>query len=257
MNKLLFSMITCFSLSVLVASQNIKAEMNGVIPEKIQMNAAEKAKQRQVMALIKQRNRVHQQQDEPVEPEWLTLAVPYYKQINGWYCGPSTTLQTEVFFNPESLSTQASLAKELGTTKSGTIYSNIKTVLNKRDYITEKYGFLNVTKDSTETLASWIGYSIQKGRPVVLNIAIFPKNTKSKAEFGYLSNGHFLNATGVYGEALDEGISNITQVQFTDPYNEWGAKPPTPEGPGIVRTTIGVTKAIVENQPSSTKNILW
>lgn len=253
MKKSLLGIIMCLGLMVVAGSQETKAIANGTVPKDIKLTKAERARQKDIEALIQKINRTNV---GPHEAKWTTLDVPYVKQKNAWFCGPSTTLQTERYFDSLTSATQDTLAKELGTTTSGTIYSNIKDVLNKRASIKYKYQFIDVNNITPEAMGDWLGYAIHADKPPVLNVAIFAKNTKSKAAFGYLSNGHFMNASGVYGESTDAGIKKVTQVQLTDSFNEYGNKLST-IGPGIVRTTIGVTKTIIDNQPSSNKGILW
>lgn len=253
MKKILLSIIMCLGLMIIVGSQKTKAIASGTVPKDIKLTKAEQARQKDIEALIQKMNRTN---IGPHELMWTTLDVPYVKQKNTWFCGPSTTLQTERYFDLATTATQDTIAKELGTTTNGTIYANIKGVLNKRASIKYKYFFIDVTNITPEAMGDWLGYSIYEDKPPVLNVAIFAKNTKSKAAFGYTSAGHFINASGVYGEPTDIGIKKVTQVQFTDSFNEYGNKIST-IGPGIVRTTIGVAKTIIDNQPSSSKSILW
>lgn len=253
MKKSLLGIIMCLGLMVGFGSQETKAIANGTVPKDIKLTKAERARQQDIAELIQKMNRTNV---GPHEVKWTTLDVPYVKQKNAWFCGPSTALQTEKYFDNLTTATQDTLAKELGTTTSGTIYSNIKDVLNKRASIKYKYFFIDVNNITPEAMGDWLGYGIYADKPPVLNVAIYSKNTKSKAAFGYLSNGHFINASGVYGEPTDTGIKKVTQVQFTDSFNEYGDKL-SKIGPGIVRTTIGVTKTIIDNQPSSNKTILW
>lgn len=256
MKKLLLSIFTCFGLIVLVGSQETKAAVNGVIPEEIKMTATEKAEGDRINAIIKKRR---QYKDGLLTAhKWSRVAVPHYKQINDWYCGPATTAQTIRFYNKKAQLTQTTLGKELGTTTNGTAYSSIKKVLNSRSFIKKKYGFYNVTGKHKELIGEWLAYSAQTGRPVVLNIAIFSGNKTSKRDLGYVSSGHFLNSTGVYGDPLHSGPGTVDKIEVTDPFNYIGnAKNSKNNSTGRVSTTPGVMKTVIDNQPAATKNILW
>ena len=99
-----------------------------------------------------------------------TLNVQYFKQENGYYCGPATTKQVLNFFNGSSLS-QSQYARDLGTTTSGTVFPNIAGVLNKYQ---SKCNYVYREMASTE-YANWRSFniaSIDWGNPVILDLSI-------------------------------------------------------------------------------------
>lgn len=62
-------------------------------------------------------------------PAYTELAGPWFKQQNGYYCGPATVKQVLHYINNVS-STQDTYASELGTTSAGTDMTGIPGVLN-------------------------------------------------------------------------------------------------------------------------------
>jgi hypothetical protein len=251
MLKKLIINTSLFAIMILISISNIHAMPNGVIPEEIQQSDEEIKLQNDLDKKIEEIERYNDLNKFTSKVDWKKLNVPYVKQKNDYYCGPATTLQTQKYYNSKTSSTQDSLAKTLGTTKNGTAYSKIKDALNSRSYIKKKYAWLNVTKKDKLTIANYIGYSIQIGRTVVLNIAA---RDEVKGRLGYYSEGHYLNASGVYGNISSLGISAVTRVFYTDPYNEYGTQK---KFKGKIDVSSKINKQAIDGQPAATKNILW
>lgn len=117
----------------------------------------------------------------------MYLGVKYYKQETSYYCGPATVYQTLKYINGSSES-QDDIADALGTTEDGTDGSNIPPYLNEQQSENDYIAY-TITKESR--LKNAINFDMKFGYPTILRV----KLTKD-SEFGYKSNGHYLNVGG-------------------------------------------------------------
>lgn len=133
-------------------------------------------------------------------PVYTELAMPWFKQQNGHYCGPATVKQVLQYLNGVSLS-QDDYAKELGTTTAGTDMTRIPGVLNAHlDGIEYEYADIG-------TAATWLTMvrtGLYNNKPAILDI-----NTDDNYDFPYRSSGHFVNISGY------DGVK--AKVRITDP----------------------------------------
>ncbi|WP_423363429.1 C39 family peptidase [Mycoplasma sp. P36-A1] len=251
--KKLIVVLTVFYCALLL-NINVQANANGVISEEIIQSEQELLFQEQVEQDIKYLETVEVFNDKlRVITGYSGIKVPYVKQKNHYYCGPATVLQTQRYFYPKTASTQDSLAKSLKTTTAGTSYSMIRTVLNSRSYISNKYRFVNITKFSEQTLVNYIGtvVGVQK-RPVILNIGVKKRDVSAYDRLGYHTNGHFLNASKAKGKRYSSGMQEVSLIELVDPYNEYGKK----SSKGIVKVKKDIARVIIRNQPAAAKMIL-
>lgn len=135
----------------------------------------------------------------------ITLAVPYYEQQNGYYCGPATTRQTLHYFDKGLDLSQDAIAKSLGTTTAGTDGANIVTYLNS--YRLWNYYTVN-NPESKEEMEELTYYGLNTCyAPPILRVHL-------KTEHGWpyaTGGGHFMNISGQYA------TSNGIVYQVTDP----------------------------------------
>jgi hypothetical protein len=131
-----------------------------------------------------------------------TISVTYYKQENGYYCGPATTKQTIQYLNGTSDS-QSTIATALGTTTDGTDGTKIVDYLNNKQ---SKIYWTIASDTSTSGLQTRISASITgtTKRPPVARTK-FSKGGNWK----YATAGHFMNISGY--------SANMEKVRVTDP----------------------------------------
>lgn len=144
--------------------------------------------------------------------EMKTISVTGFKQETSYWCGPATTKQVLHFLNGSSESQQY-YANKLGTTKDGTVFSEIDDLLNKEQSV-NRYNY--VTYSSGEFI-QWKAaniFAIDAGYPVVLDLKITPQTMPK-----YKNNveGHILNTSGY--DARDD---NKLRIRVTDPFDEGG-----------------------------------
>lgn len=131
------------------------------------------------------------------------LKVNNYKQENGYYCGPATCKQVLSHYSVNK--TQKQLAKALGTTTDGTTMTNIPGVLNKYQ---DKHTYKYYNYSSKDDFQKKVLLSIANGYPVVIDIKT--KNTSYASDWGYNTNGHYMNISAF-------NIKNNT-ITVTDPH---------------------------------------
>ena len=133
-----------------------------------------------------------------------SIAVPYFKQDNSYYCGPATTKQT-VHFIKRTSSSQATIATAIGTTTAGSNLTDMMTYINnnqtRRDYII-------VTNPSEDLIQSIVEYSVRNLAPTVCRLKI-----ATGGNWLYSSSGHYMNLSAFtnYG----------ANIQVCDPYLGW------------------------------------
>lgn len=156
---------------------------------------------------------------------YITIAVPYFKQINTYYCGPATTKQT-IHYLTGSSDSQEVIAKALGTTTSGTDGTKIIDYLNEKQ---SKVYYMSVTPSSVNSMEETIysGLSYYKSAPI-LRLRI------EGNEWSYSSTGHFMNISGIYTGLW--GDNDVNQYEVTDPYIEYANKSET-DGKYKISTT--------------------
>lgn len=137
-------------------------------------------------------------------PTYTELSGPWFKQQNGYYCGPATVKQVLHYINGVSQS-QDDYAAELGTTSAGTDMTRIPGVLNSHISGYE-YAY-----DDIGTAATWLNIvrtSLYNNKPAILDI----NTVGRKPPFPYESEGHFVNVSGY------DGVN--AKVRITDPYDD-------------------------------------
>ena len=133
-----------------------------------------------------------------------TIAVPYYKQANGYYCGPATTRQT-VSFIKGSASSQSVIAAAIGTTTAGSDLTPMKNYVNS---VQSRNAYV-ITTSPTESYIQFIAeYGVSESAPPMARLR-FSAGTYWK----YPTSGHFMSISGYksYGES----------IRVTDPYIGW------------------------------------
>lgn len=138
---------------------------------------------------------------------YITIAVPYFMQPNGYYCGPATTKQTIHYLTGTSAD-QGTIAKALRTTKAGTDGMFIIDYLNDNQ---NAVYYISATPASDQAMQDRLydGLSYYHSAPIL--------RLKMTTEQGwrYNSDGHFMNVSGLYsGFWSDEGAC---QYEVTDP----------------------------------------
>lgn len=134
-----------------------------------------------------------------------TLEVPLHTQETSYYCGPATTLQTLEYHGSYG-HTQASLARDLGTTSNGTDGLNIVDVLNANQ---SKVNYVVAPVSTQEKMMIALNTSIAGiSSPAVLRLSI-----KKGGNWIYDSNGHFMNVSGI--------SNDYAILRVTDPFIQW------------------------------------
>ena len=138
---------------------------------------------------------------------YITIAVPYFMQPNGYYCGPATTKQTIHYLTGTSAD-QGTIAKALRTTKAGTDGMFIIDYLNDNQ---NAVYYISATPASDQAMQDRLydGLSYYHSAPIL--------RLKMTTEQGwrYNSDCHFMNVSGLYsGFWSDEGAC---QYEVTDP----------------------------------------
>lgn len=133
---------------------------------------------------------------------YTNLGMKSFKQKAAYYCGPATAYQTIYFHNGSSPS-QDTIAKALGTTTAGTDGTRIPKYVNTQlDRV--EYFIYNVGTDK-EGMRNAIDIDMRSGYPAMLRVKI-----ESGTEFGYTTDGHFLNVGGQ--------TAGATKYRIVDPY---------------------------------------
>ena len=133
-----------------------------------------------------------------------TIAVPYYKQQNSYYCGPATTRQT-VSFIKGSASSQSVIATAIGTTTAGSDLTPMKNYLNN---VQSRNAYVITTSPSESYLQFIAEYAVSESSPSMARLKI-----AKGGNWQYSTNGHFMNISGYksYGG----------YIRVTDPYIGW------------------------------------
>ena len=141
----------------------------------------------------------------------IYLGMKQFKQINTYYCGPATVYQTLHYSNGSSPS-QQNIASALGTTTDGTDGTKIPPYLNSQQ-TENSYIILPITQ--LVNFKDAVKYGMKYKAPTVLRIRLRGNN-----EFGYTTDGHFLNIGGQN--------TGATQYLIVDPYFGYANGPSTP-----------------------------
>lgn len=141
----------------------------------------------------------------------LTIAIPYFRQINTYFCGPATTQQSIEYILGMSHH-QEEIAEALGTTTAGTDGMRIVAYMNSQQ--NDVY-YIDVTPTDEADMASRIyrGMSYYGSAPI-LRLTMYQSQGWS-----YYSSGHFMNASGIYSTAYS--TSGALQYEVTDPYIQY------------------------------------
>ena len=133
-----------------------------------------------------------------------TIAVPYYKQENSYYCGPATTRQT-VSFIKGSASSQSVIASAIGTTTAGSDLTPMKNYLNS---VQSRNAYVITTSPSESYIQFIAEYGVTESAPPMARLKIV-----KGGNWLYPSAGHFMNVSGYksYGSS----------IRVTDPYIGW------------------------------------
>lgn len=140
-----------------------------------------------------------------------TVAIPYFKKKNYYYCGPATTKQSLHYINGYSPS-QDVIANALGTTTAGTDGDRIVVYMNENQ---SKIYYMAVPPYSVTSMATMIynGLTNYKTAPI-LRLAM-----EEYQGWRYSSQGHFMNASGLYSEGYS--TNGALEYEVTDPYIEY------------------------------------
>lgn len=137
-----------------------------------------------------------------------TIPVPYFKQENSYFCGPATTKQTIHYIDGVSAS-QYVIASALGTTTNGTDGADIVTYLNaNQQYVY----YVDITPASESDMAS----TIYRGMSHYGSAPILRLKMTTGQGWSYGSNGHFMNASGIY--SAEYSTIGARRYEVTDPY---------------------------------------
>ncbi len=146
-------------------------------------------------------------------PSSFTISVPVCKQETSYYCGPATVQQVLKFNNGVSdTTTQAAIAKAIGTTTSGSTLSPMLPYI--REHTT--YGFVGYQiykNPSIEQMRYLIAKTVyfDYGPPIARIVF------KKTGNWPYSTNGHYLNVSGYdYKNESNLSASN-NRVRLTDP----------------------------------------
>ena len=132
-----------------------------------------------------------------VRPVWVST------QINNWFCGPATGVQTLNYFDRNMRETQHTLAAAFGTTTAGTDGLRMLREINNRKSGLPYMVAHPTTPSSTEFFI--FGGLSTFNMPPILRI-----RTIAGIGWDYVTNGHFLNASGYCGFHRS--------VELTDPF---------------------------------------
>lgn len=137
----------------------------------------------------------------------IGISVPYYRQINNYYCGPATTKQTMQYLIGQSDS-QQTIASALGTTTAGTDGTKIVSYLNSHQ--TENYYII-----TSPASANHMADCTAKCMADYFATPIVRVKMQTNQGWSYNSNGHFMNITGQ--------LSPISGFEYTvvDPYIQY------------------------------------
>lgn len=136
------------------------------------------------------------------------LSVPLYKQINSYYCGPTSVRMTLSYLGVSK--TQAQLASQMGTTSSqGTYVYQVRNCLNSH----LGSGTYKYVLTSQIAFSTGLRYSIDKSKPVICHVM-----TGALPHYSGYNTGHYVVAKGYYWGS--QGSSGASRVQYNDPnYN--------------------------------------
>lgn len=129
------------------------------------------------------------------------LGMKYFKQQTHYYCGPATAYQTIYFHNGSSPS-QDTIAKALGTTTAGTDGTRIPKYVNTQ---LDRVEYFIYQVNNEDGMRSAIDTDMRSGYPAMLRVCI-----QGTTDFGYTTNGHFLNVGGQ--------TAGATKYTIVDPY---------------------------------------
>lgn len=144
----------------------------------------------------------------------ITIGVPSYTQINGYYCGPATTRQSLKYLSyvvPGEFAapSQTSIASSIGTTTSGTEWYRIRNYLNSYTFAGITTDYIEYVPSNSDNMTSvlYLGITETNPEPPILQV----DTNGDTSILGYSTGGHYLNASGIKTE------SGINKIQLTDP----------------------------------------
>lgn len=138
------------------------------------------------------------------DPSSGYISVPYFKQEKNYWCGPATTKQTLQYISGSS-SSQAVIAKAIGTTTDGSNLSDMVSYLNNNQ---SNKNYVIVTDPSEDLIQGIAKVIVDDQAPAIGRLAF-----KKGGNWEYSTRGHYLNITG-----YSNGGSSI---RVTDPYIGW------------------------------------
>ncbi len=147
-----------------------------------------------------------------------TIAVPYYKQENGHYCGPATLKQTLQYINGSSLSQSKYASKDYldaDTPKSdGTYFTTDTKMLSNVNRLQSRLTYYQNTIDSKNKLLYYVWEDLTTyNAPTILIIKTIDADGTRTDEWSYRTSGHFLSGVGVKAKGTD--------IRVTDPYIQY------------------------------------
>ncbi|MCL2361137.1 MAG: C39 family peptidase [Defluviitaleaceae bacterium] len=159
-----------------------------------------------------------------------TINVPVFEQERSYWCGPATARQV-IHFRNGSAPTQAVLARELGTTSSGSDVHDVGRIVNNHT------GFGYAHRHMSHDMNAWVDqvrFSVDRMRPAIITI-----RTIGIPAFPYQVAGHIVNVSGYDLVQTSPWSDDLQPMSVYDmqPSNSWtwtgSIRITDPFGPGL------------------------